>query len=204
MLALIESSVPRVAGGSAAPHDFMTADSFGWTYVASRDDLLAAGVCTPAHFPEGKKRTAWKHRNWPGRQWGLTKLKGGLWELRIERTPGERATFEAQQRSMAASRRSSEFTEERWKESQSHLLKMFLDGLTGAGIAGIFQLAERDQDTIQALGRRMLMVINAAAPDRIESLDVASDPSPAATLKAPLQLAWSATPSGERICRSGA
>lgn len=198
MLEPIESGVRQTAACGAALRDFMTADDWGWTYAASRDELLAAGVCTPAHFPEGKKRSA-SNYSASSREWELTKLKGGLWKLRVYRTRDEMAEFKRLQQVKHARHQRFDVTEGKWKENRARLLDMFLDGLSGQGVSASFQLSETDQDAMQALAQRMLMVLNAAKPERIETPhdDEIAEPKP--VLRTPLRLAWSSTPASDRI-----
>lgn len=58
-------------------------------YRGTREQLLASGVCTPAHFPSGKKRAAY---GWGqgGSSWDMRAVKGGTWVLTINAGREER------------------------------------------------------------------------------------------------------------------
>lgn len=53
-------------------------------YTGTREQLIALGVARPEQFPEGRKRLKWDYSNLPEKGWSITKLKGGIFELREE------------------------------------------------------------------------------------------------------------------------
>ncbi len=60
-----------------------------WSATGTREQLIEAGLCTPAHFPEGRKRTIVRA------YWSMTYQRGGRWKFNINRTREETARFRA-------------------------------------------------------------------------------------------------------------
>lgn len=58
------------------------------TYHGTREQMLAASVCTPAHFPPDKKRVS-RGRDANGRWWHMRAAKRGTWMLEVSSTKEE-------------------------------------------------------------------------------------------------------------------
>lgn len=55
---------------------------WGWVAVGTRDELLQAGLCKPAHFPAGRKRVA-VGADESGADWLFQAQRGGRWKLSV-------------------------------------------------------------------------------------------------------------------------
>ncbi len=81
------------SNGSAAPHTrahdksrplVIENDYWGIKATGTKEQLVSADLCTPANFPEGRKRIAWGESL--GRKWSLNLQRGGIWVFRADET----------------------------------------------------------------------------------------------------------------------
>lgn len=200
------STAARTRSAAALPLVIERAE-WGWTATGTRTELVAAGLLTEAHFPEGKKRTAFSCRG-SEREWTLIRQRAGRWSLRISLTQAEkkerekerRATLETAANAVRRAQQREESSAD-WKARIGSCVRSALldDGflrIAMTGQDGCKRLSDRDQTAADALIRRLVMVItNAAVVTCSEALD--SGPGAAASsteppqlprLRAPLQL----------------
>lgn len=64
---------------------------FYWRATGTREQLLSAGLCAPSHFPPGRKRVVYGDDG--PRTWMLSAVRGGQWQLQIQRTEADRDYF---------------------------------------------------------------------------------------------------------------
>jgi hypothetical protein len=80
------------AGRPQIPPIVYTSEERCWTAIGTREQLIGAGLATPAHIPTGLKRLA-HDRDQHGRWWCARRLRGGRWSFSVHRTADEVATY---------------------------------------------------------------------------------------------------------------
>ena len=177
---------------------------FGWEIRGTRAALLAAGVCTAAHFPEGRKRMSWGREPGAG-SWYLRLQPRGLCVLQISRTAEQserhcaRASEEAAHAFTLARRlaRAHQSADEWRADVQCQSASSFDDirrSAAGDDVAcRAYQFSKRDLAAIETLQRRTAVLIASAelVPRRIDPTALAplpDDPDRPPRLRAPLRL----------------
>lgn len=153
----------------------------------TREQLVAAGLCTPACFPPGRKRSAW------GDGWNLEALGRGRWRLHLDLTDEQRRERMRQKTQRARARLVAERIAagpERWRAEAAH----HVDATTTAMIRQLsgdaewsrrgYKLGASDLATLEALADRMNAVL---ANARIERDDSQAEAAHAAAGDARLQ-----------------
>lgn len=178
----------------------------GWSAHGTREQILAADLCTPAHFPEGRKRYRCRWDLEPGGErnegwWFMERLKGGLWRLMVQPAKEQR---ESLRHEMILRRRAAEALElmpksaEEWRRERLgfisgtlHTLKSRLKPSDG------FHFVTGTTEVEALIARIELVLANAetgvdeeAHAARISELQQAADPGAARVqgLRAPLRL----------------
>ena len=179
-----------------------------WEARGTRAALLAAGLCTPSHFPEGRKRSC-GGSDLRGRWWHMRLHAGGLCRLTIERPPEEckREAARAEAATSAASlvagrlRRASQ-TAADWRAGVHRMTVSGLESLLLSARGEVFpcepyRLTDRGLAAIEAHWRRLRILIENAELVR-QPIDPAylaelpDDPDRPPRLRAPLRLVRSA------------
>lgn len=165
-------------------------DEWATRATGTKEQLIKSGMCVPAHFPDGRKRSHYS------KEYSLTK-KGNTWTLIIYATQEQREQRrqarldrEAQERRMQATPK----TALDWRENKLFALKLALAAIAKCTESdGGFHFCDEDVSLIRALSNRLAMVVNNAQvhvePNWVNA-DEGSTPMQAtvATLRAPLRL----------------
>ena len=164
----------------------------------TREQLLAAGLCTPAHFPPGLKRVACGHDH-QGRWWCLEKT-GGWWKLQWNDTNEEReearlaVQVASQQKSVAAALRARvEAGPDAWRAECLNCACVALSLVRAKMAGGDEAFAVRDADLLafDAIARRVHLLFANAGIKPLAGLDSqqsAELPTPRGP-RAPLRMA---------------
>lgn len=184
-------NVPKT--GHAEPiANLVAVESDDWKTKATgtKENLIQAGLCVPAHFPDGRKRSLYS------KEYSLTK-KDSIWTLTIwtsqdEREQRKQARLEREARERRL--RLTAKTAAEWREKKSFSLSLAMAAIDQCTENdGGFHMQEKDIALIRALSKRLAMVVNNAQVQAEPNLVRAEEGStlaqpPVARLRAPLRL----------------
>lgn len=143
-----------------------------WRATGTREQLLQAEIITPAHFPTGRKRTAWGIDEC-GHDWSVESVpgSGGRWEVIIRRTKDEIDEIKKRDQAIASrkyrlERLAASSAQQRQKllEAAELLpLHMVIERAEGASIfASGYTLSEAAVHELKALAARMQLILSNA------------------------------------------
>ena len=177
-----------------------------WEATGTRDQLLAAGLCFPAHFPEGRQRSAGGCESTATgpRHWVLVRRCGGVWELRVIRPEAElpayrRAKAERERRAeeRAAAEREREAGPEGWRTRLRVSTLGAFAALRSVATSGPYCTDAAGLDALSILGIRLLLwaenvaVAQATQQAVTDSAISTGGDGGMPSLARPLWLAWS-------------
>jgi hypothetical protein len=174
-----------------------------WSATGTRAALLAAGLCTPAHFPQARKRVA-NGKLADGSWWTLRLMSKGQCRLCVSRSAKDRELFNSQARARAEQalkvnlRALAQLTgPEPWRvrsleslATYGGFLRLQVTGQWSGGVG--FRLSDRALRDFDAMVRRLELLISSAEvvpdhPDTAEPAGTAQDEQ-LPRLRAPLHL----------------
>jgi hypothetical protein len=157
---MAERNVPKsVRKEATMPLVEVVSYEWGTKAKGTREQLIAAGLCSPAHFPEGRKRSIYGAGYW-------MEKKGTTWTLSINAPESERESRrkarldrEAREKRIEAMPR----TPVAWREGKAFPLRAAIAAISMCTESeGGFYLSQRDVTLIRALSHRIAMVVNNA------------------------------------------
>jgi hypothetical protein len=182
----------------------IASESWGWRATGPRAALLAAGVCTPAHFPTAPKRIAHGATSDGDGHWRVKLVSRGRWELMVSPSAEDCEVLRSQARERAvlaeraeqlalAQRLGPEAWRERRIDSMAVSFELVRDGFAGRfGSSAGFRLSDRSMRDLNAMLRRLELLVSNAEVLPDQSLSAPPDgPAKAGRpprLRAPLHL----------------
>lgn len=187
---------------SAPAMVLLAIESREWIWIAAgtREQLLEAGLCSPSHFPVGRKRQNRGKDN--GRWWRIEYVRGGVWNLIVDKTPEEREAFRTKTKKEI--QQSLPSTVEDWRrealrdvDTAARILcmRLYEEGIAPSGfgfsVDGMAAI-KRQLARVRMLAANLPIVFNEAV--RTQAADAKGNPGEKEMprLRAPLSLAWCA------------